>query len=97
MFRNSCCIHLYLLSLHYACGFLLNLHCCPLLDLDCCPSPHNPPGNNLVFVSYAAWESPADLWDAAKSKAVREFIEYVADEGIAEVTKKLWKVPSPHF
>jgi quinol monooxygenase YgiN len=54
-----------------------------------------PLGNNLVFVSYAAWESREDLWDAAKSKAVRRFKEYIEDHGIPVVTKRIFKVPPP--
>jgi hypothetical protein len=52
-------------------------------------------GNNLVFVSYAAWESREDLWDAAESKAVRRFKEYIQDNHIPVVTKRIFKVPPP--
>lgn len=56
-----------------------------------------PAGDNLVFVSYSAWESWADLRDAAESKATRKFIEYIRDSDITEITKRLFKVPTPHW
>jgi quinol monooxygenase YgiN len=54
-----------------------------------------PLGNNFLFVSYGAWDSPRALFESAKSKASRKFYEFLADRKIVVVTKKLIKVPTP--
>jgi len=56
-----------------------------------------PAGDNILFTSYAHFDSPSALWKLGEKKAVREFWEYVADNHITVVTKKLWKIPEPKW
>lgn len=63
----------------------------------CCVSPTTLTGNNLLFTSYAHFESASDLWSLSEEKAVRKFLEYVSDNGIVVSTKKLWKIPEPKW
>lgn len=75
--------------------------CCP--PLLCCCRTRLPSrtlsltGDNILFTSYAHFDSPSALWSLGEKKAVKEFLEYVSDKGITAVTRKMWKVPEPKW
>lgn len=52
-------------------------------------------GDNILFTSYAHFESPRSLFELAEKKAVKKFLEYISDNHITVVTKKMWKIPEP--
>jgi hypothetical protein len=56
-----------------------------------------PAGDNILFTSYAHFDSPSALWSLGEKKAVKQFLEYVSDKGITVVTRKMWKVPEPKW
>jgi hypothetical protein len=56
-----------------------------------------PAGDNILFTSYAVFDSPSALWSLGEKKAVKKFLEYVSDNGIVVVTKKMWKIPEPKW
>lgn len=58
---------------------------------------NKPAGNNILFTSYAHFDSPKGLWALHDKKAVKDFFEYVSDNHITVVTKKLWKIPEPKW
>ncbi len=60
-------------------------------------SPSTPAGDNILFTSYAHFESPRALFSLGEKKAVKEFLEYVSDNHITVVTKKLYKIPEPRW
>lgn len=70
------------------------------LQPPCCTRPVPallPTGDNILFTSYAHFESPSALWSLGEKKAVKEFLEYVSDNHITVVTKKMWKIPEPRW
>lgn len=52
--------------------------------------------DNVMFVGFSMWKSFEDFLEAAESKAAREWIEFLGNEGIVAVTKKLYTVPPRH-
>jgi hypothetical protein len=60
-------------------------------------SLNKPAGDNILFTSYAVFDSPSALWSLGEKKAVKKFLEYVSDNGIVVVTKKMWKIPEPKW
>jgi len=58
---------------------------------------NKPAGNNVLFTSYAHFSSASALWSLSEEKAVRKFLEFVADNHIVVATKKLWKIPEPKW
>jgi quinol monooxygenase YgiN len=52
-----------------------------------------PAGDNVLFVGYSAWKSYEDFWEAARSKGSEEWLEFLGDKGIVEVTRQVWTVP----
>lgn len=63
----------------------------------CLCLPFCPSGDNILFTSYAHFESPSALWSLGEKKAVKQFLEYVSDNHITVVTKKMWKIPEPKW
>jgi hypothetical protein len=56
-----------------------------------------PAGDNILFTSYAHFESPKALFELGEKKAVKQFLEYISDNHITVVTKKMWKIPEPKW
>lgn len=55
-----------------------------------------PADDNVLFVGFSAWKSYEDFFDAAESRAVRDWLEFLGDKGVVAVTRKLYTVPPHH-
>lgn len=50
--------------------------------------------DNVVFVGFSAWKSREDVFDAAKSRASEDWLEFLGDRGVVAITRKLYTIPN---